>query len=347
MIFQINNDSNYTDSFVDLDETIAEIILKESLLVDQVVQFQNKKKKVQEIIEQVKKLSQNIELTIESIEDDQLTIKIEGSEVTLKELQRLFQSGEFSQVSGITVKKFNLLKTNYFPGDEWTERDESDPRFSLIETIMNHGGNDQDLREANLNGAILSYSNLILADLREANLMGVDLTGANLMGADLSGADLLGANLTGANLMGAKLTEANLKGADLGQASLQEADLRWADLSEANLIGANLSQANLKGAILSDSVLSRTNLSDTNLSEAILSRSILSDTNLSGSMLSETDLSEAYLSGANLRGTSFQKTKVTHTQFANNPGIDESLKSNLIEHQAIFKTNVPDSIDEK
>ena len=296
MIFKVNTESEYTESSKYLEPTVAEIILQESLLIDEVVQFEKKKRKVQEILKKLQQLADNIELTIEKVEGDQLTINIEGSEISLKNLQQLFESGEFTKVSGVIIKKFNLLKSNDLLIEDIIQLDENDPQWCLIETIMSQGGNEQDLREANLNGAILSNVNLILADLREANLMGIDLSGANLMGADLTRADLLGANLTGANLMGAKLTEANLKGADLGDAILQEVDLRWADLSEVNLIGANLTQANLQGAILSDSLLSHTNFSGANLSEAILSRSILSKTNLSGSILSETDLSDAYIS---------------------------------------------------
>ncbi|MDJ0662764.1 MAG: pentapeptide repeat-containing protein [Crocosphaera sp.] len=345
MIFPVNNNSEYTDDSTYLEPRIAELILKDSVLIDEVMQFENKKRKVQEILKQLQQLAQSIELTIENVEADQLTIKVEGSQISLQQLQKLFQSGEFTEVSGVTVKQFNLVNLNNYQGDEITQIDENDPQFHLIERIMSQGGNDEDLREANLSGAILNNANLILADLREANLMGIDLSGANLMGADLSGADLLGANLTGANLTGAKLTEANLKGADLGDAMLQEADLSWADLSEVNLIGANLTQANLKGAILSDSLLSHTNLSQANLSEAHLNRSIISKTNLSGSILSQTDLSEAYVSGANLNQASLDNINVIHAQFVDNEGIDESVKQDFMKHEAIFKAQVTESTD--
>ncbi|ACB51414.1 rfrA family pentapeptide repeat [Crocosphaera subtropica ATCC 51142] len=325
MMFPVNTNSEDTDTSLYLESTIAEIILQESLLIDEAVQFEIKRKKVQEIIEQLQQLAQNIELTIENVEGDELTIKIEGSENTLQTLQDLLTSDKLTQISGVTVKQFKLVKTHPFQLEDLAEQiDENDPQFLLIERIMSQGGNDQDFREANLSGAILCNANLILADLREANLMGTDLSGANLMGADLSGADLLGANLTGANLMGANLTEANLTGADLGDAILQEADLCWADLSEVNLIGADLSQANLKGAILTDSLLSHTNLNEANLSEAILNRSILSKTNLSGSILSQTDLTNAYFSGGNVSETSLENINVTEGEFRDNQEINES-----------------------
>ena len=73
------------------------------------------------------------------------------------------------------------------------------------------------------------------ADLRGANLGGADLGGAYLRGANLGGAYLRGANLGGANLRGA-----NLRGADLSNADLGGADLRGADLSNADLGGADI-----------------------------------------------------------------------------------------------------------
>ncbi|MEA5534254.1 pentapeptide repeat-containing protein [Crocosphaera sp. XPORK-15E] len=334
-MYSFNYDSEFTEInlLYNLENTTAELIIKESLLVNEVVNFKHKKRKVQKVLGQLKKLAGNVELTIDKVEGEELTIKIEGSEVILNQLKNLFISGEFTEISGVVIKDFNLVNINDSPLDNILE---FDPQSRLIQEIMTQGANDRDLREVNLSGANLSQATFILADLRWANFMGADLSGANFMGADLSGADLIGADLSGANLMGAKLTEANLKGADLSQANLQEVDLSWADLSEVNLIGANLSQANLKGAILSGSILSRTNLSGSNLSEAILSSSILSRTDLSGSNLSETNLSEAYLSEANLSGVNLEKTKVNHAQFGNNQGINDILKQDLIEREAIF-----------
>ena len=50
---------------------------------------------------------------------------------------------------------------------------------------------------------------------------------ADLRGADLGGANLRGANLRGANLRGADLGGANLRGADLGGANLEGANLDY------------------------------------------------------------------------------------------------------------------------
>ena len=73
---------------------------------------------------------------------------------------------------------------------------------------------------------------------------------ANLREADLWRADLGEADLWRADLGEANLGEADLRGADLGEANLREANLWRADLGGANLGGANLKGANLKGANL-------------------------------------------------------------------------------------------------
>jgi uncharacterized protein YjbI with pentapeptide repeats len=90
-------------------------------------------------------------------------------------------------------------------------------------------------KAANLSGAILSDANLERAIL--------DYT-------DLSEAYLSDANLRNAQLMETNLFLANLSDANLSHALLDGADLPFADLSDANLSDANLSDANLNHANL-------------------------------------------------------------------------------------------------
>ncbi len=75
-----------------------------------------------------------------------------------------------------------------------------------------------------------------------------DLRGADLRRADLSRAYLNKADLSGAYLNKADLSGADLRGADLSRAYLSEANLSEADLTEADLRGANLTGADLTGA---------------------------------------------------------------------------------------------------
>ena len=91
-----------------------------------------------------------------------------------------------------------------------------------------------DLRNANLEGADLSFTNLEGADLWNANLEGAELGFANLEGANLRNANLEGAELIVTNLEGANLSFANLEGADLMATNLEGANLSFANLKESD-----------------------------------------------------------------------------------------------------------------
>lgn len=166
-----------------------------------------------------------------------------------------------------------------------------------------------DLRETDLRKAVLSG-----ADLRRADLRGADLSGAELNEADLSGTDLSGANLSEVELYGANLREAVLSGANLRGARLDRADLTRAKLDEANLIGAFLNSAVLSSANLSNADLSRAYLVEANLSGAslvgtILNKADLHSANLSEAFLYAATLSEAYLFVANISEADFSGAK--------------------------------------
>lgn len=151
---------------------------------------------------------------------------------------------------------------------------------------------------ANLRGA-----DLCAADISGAYLKGADLRGANLHDANLGGAFMKNASLGKAYLGGANLRVANLSGADLSGAVLRAANLSNADLGYANLSGADLSGADLGGADISNADLSGADLSNANLRNAVLG-----STNLSGADLSGVNLRGAYLRGANLCGTDIRGT---------------------------------------
>jgi len=82
-------------------------------------------------------------------------------------------------------------------------------------------------------------------ELRNAHLDGAILTGAHLDRANLMGAHLDGAILMGAHLDGAILAGAHLDRADLTKAHLQRAFLAGARLQGAILVGAHLEGAHL------------------------------------------------------------------------------------------------------
>jgi uncharacterized protein YjbI with pentapeptide repeats len=143
--------------------------------------------------------------------------------------------------------------------------DGRDPIISLRGADLNNAVLDF----TNMPGAVLSQANLsdaslYEADLSDADLSGADLSDASLYDADLSNADLLQADLSNANLRGAVLEGANLSGAYLSSTNLRGAFLSGAYLGggltenprvltmPANLRGADLRGADLRGADLSD-----------------------------------------------------------------------------------------------
>jgi uncharacterized protein YjbI with pentapeptide repeats len=167
--------------------------------------------------------------------------------------------------------------------------------------------NGTDLRQANLDGAYLTWVQLNEANLAEADLSGADLAGVHLMGTNLAKAQLGEANLTGAQLYKANLTEAfgdkaNLRGAQLIQTNLArawlgEANLTWAQLGGADLTAAGLDKADLKGAGLREA-----NLTEAELCEANLSGADLSGANLTGVKFNKANLRKAQLGEADLTG---------------------------------------------
>ena len=124
------------------------------------------------------------------------------------------------------------------------------------------GGEQADLRRANLRFVSLRGVDLRGADLSKVNLRHTDLNEVNLSNADLRGADLSDSNLSNANLRGADLRGANLGFANLRGTDLRDADLRRADLRFANLRDANLSDSNLKYTNLRYADLIYTDLKD-------------------------------------------------------------------------------------
>ncbi len=255
-----------------------------------------------------------------------------------------------SDLSGANLEGANLLYVN-LSHTIIDSKTKLDRKWLLVWKIAN-----QQVQKRRLMNADLAYTYLINADLSDANLSDANLSDANLEGANLEGANLEGANLTDANLESAELDSANLNNAiltnaDLNYADLSHTDFKRADLSNADLSNANLSNANLNGANLESANMIRANFSDAklqgsnlnkayfsgaNLIRADLRRANLSNAHLDAAYLISADLRHANLSNAYLDGANFKGANVENTRFANNPGISEQMKDDLICRGAIF-----------
>lgn len=136
-----------------------------------------------------------------------------------------------------------------------TEVDESEwifphaPEISLsnTETLTSTRGAPR-LSGADIQGADLSDSQLVLGDFAEAHARGARFTGSDLTFADFHQADLREADLSHACLCLADLRDCDLRGADLTGADLMRAELLGSDLRGARLAGACLHNAELVGA---------------------------------------------------------------------------------------------------
>lgn len=126
------------------------------------------------------------------------------------------------------------------------------------------------LERANIQSAVLDYSDFRDCRLARADLRGSSMKGVHMGRADLSGANLgplkfdtpegHGVRLQRTNLSGASIRFCNLKdcdlrdsilmGVDLSNSVLTGCDLRRADLTGAKLDGTNLEDALTEGAII-------------------------------------------------------------------------------------------------
>ena len=137
-------------------------------------------------------------------------------------------------------------------------------------------------------------------DLRNVNLQGAMLRDATFLRAKLSGADLTGVDAYRAKFFSADLTGAKLTGADLDGADLRAACLFGADLCQAKLARANLSRADLRGAALRGASMARSILAEADLRDGYLMRSKDGDLSPLAPGQSAAELSEAALTKADL-----------------------------------------------
>ncbi len=224
------------------------------------------------------------------------------------------------QAEGKLEALLNELKLDDMPEikvkkAEFTEDEEVIKKVELIKDIRDGKAYKKNLIEANLRGANLSRAYLVLA-----YLIGTDLRGANLDGAYLRGADLYRAIIDDKTQLDNKWRLVH----NIVNNNLENTDLHSQDLSFANLPESFLFRANLMGANLSES-----NLIKANLQEA----------DLSGS-----NLTNAYLGSANLIDAVFDHAIVKDAKFANNQGITEALKRDLIARGAIFADDSRDRV---
>ncbi|MDJ0729311.1 MAG: pentapeptide repeat-containing protein [Crocosphaera sp.] len=271
------------------------------------------------IVSFLQEVSKDKSIQVDYIDQSTANLIFNGSSQGLKKLEDLFTSGDLQEllkkIKFEDFSEFTLKSVRFIEDVEVLEK------CQLIQKLRTQGIDKSKLIKDYLSGVNLSG----------ANLKGVNLSWANLSKIDLQGANLTGTNLSGVNLNKSNLSDSYLIKISLVGADLIEANLMGADLTQSVLMGTNLSHANLSGVNLSEANLSDCNLSYTNLSWANLNCANLSNCNLHKAILKRSHLHKA-----NLTEVNFNDADVIKAKFADNQGISDEQKNNLIQRGAFF-----------
>ena len=271
------------------------------------------------IISLLQEVSEDNSIQVDYIDQETFNLILNGSNQALKIIKDLFTSGDLQKL--VKKMKSDCLSQVFVESVGFVEDRKVIKKCQLIKKIRDKIIDNNQLIQDHLSGVNLSGANLNDVKLNWANLSKIDLQGANLTRTNLTGV-----NLNQSNLSDAYLIEVSLVGADL-----IEANLMGADLTKSVLMGTNLSSANLSGVNLRQANLSGCDLSYTDLSWANLSGANLSNCNFDHAILKRTHLHKA-----NLTDVNFNDTDVINAKFADNQGINDEQKNNLIERGASF-----------
>ncbi len=193
-----------------------------------------------------------------------------------------------------------LLIANKITISEERKIQNSDNREEIEAILTNIRG--LDLRGRDLRFADFSKSSLPKVDMKEANLQGAILEATSLQESVFLGTNLQNANFHRANLQGANFEWADLQNAQLGETNLQDTNFNYADLQDAHIVMANLQDANLSNANLRRVNFSYTKLQGTDLRWTKLHGADLRLADLQGVNLWNAHLNGINLKGKNLRG---------------------------------------------
>ncbi|MBD2247949.1 pentapeptide repeat-containing protein [Nostoc sp. FACHB-888] len=152
---QINISSNNTfnsQPSISKSQHIGNKFKAEFVLTGSIDSINETKLKV--IVEHLRKLANDLDITIIKVEEGSIKIIFEGSPEGIKRLEKLFKSGELTELSDFPVEDFHLIAVNF--------------------------------SSQNLRGRSFKGQNLEGADFSYADIQGTDFTNANLKNANFS-----------------------------------------------------------------------------------------------------------------------------------------------------------------
>jgi uncharacterized protein YjbI with pentapeptide repeats len=196
-----------------------------------------------------------------------------------------------------------------------------------------------DLREAVFEGAILTRTNMEMADLTDAIFRGnTNLAGATLEAADLTGVQLIDANFMDASVHGPELERVNFAGATLTGVVLQNAKLYGANFGLRFVDGKNvptlLIKADLKGADLRFANLSMAKMQGANLVEVNFTYANLTSANLACAVMMNTDFTDAILTTAQFKDTQFENEEKKNKRLTRVANLQGAIMENTVFHES-------------
>lgn len=158
-------------------------------------------------------------------------------------LTRKGEAVQAEELAALLDEHLKFLKAGGAGGSWETLCTTSDLETGLVLGIYRggtkKGGKQADLSmrlvESDLNGANLSFANLLAVGCTNRNWDEINLEGALLVDSDLRGTSF---------------RKANLRRADFSRSDMQGCDLSGADLRDTDFEEVNLSAANLTGALV-------------------------------------------------------------------------------------------------
>ncbi|BAZ31923.1 pentapeptide repeat-containing protein [Cylindrospermum sp. NIES-4074] len=159
-----------------------------------------------------------------------------------------------------------------------------------------------NLKEANLERAVLYGTNLEQSNLYKTNFYGANLYRTNL---EMS-------NIHKTNFYGANLKEANLDRANVNVVIFEEANIEDASFYMANINETNFNFVILLGAIFYGANIQNSSFEDTICGDANFKNANIKDVNFEGANLEGVNFDGANLVGANLRGTILEGKDLTY-----------------------------------
>ena len=229
----------------------------------------------------------------------------------------------------------------------------TDRRYALEINHLNLQGANFNLAvlpRTDLKNAQLQRAHFVFAIVTESDLLLANLSGSKLMFADFSGARLQDAQFIGANLTATNFRDANLRSTKFGGAYLKETILQGADLTSAkfnnemSISDVDFKTATLKVVNFKDSTLDRTNFEGVTLDRTDFEGVTLDRTNFEGATMTNVNFKDTTLKDVNFKDSTLTDVNFAGATLTNVNFKDADLSG--IKNLSIAKMSNPETLCE-